>query len=105
MSNVKEEQFFVVQGWMRSKLKLKGTDLVIYAIIYGFSQEEGHWFNGSLQYLSDWTGVSKQSCITSLKKLVDAKLILKEEIVDKGVKYCRYSKNFNGIKDFLIRGY
>lgn len=36
-SKVKPENFYVVQGWMISELKLKGNELNVYAIIFGFS--------------------------------------------------------------------
>ena len=35
---VKNENYLVIQGWMIAELKLKGNELLIYAIIYGFSQ-------------------------------------------------------------------
>ena len=49
-------------------LGLRGNSLIIYAIIYGFSQVEGHYFNGSLQYLSDWTNSTRQGVIKNLKE-------------------------------------
>ena len=104
MKYVDETKYITIQGWMRNILQLKGTDLLIYAIIYGFSQQEGHWFNGSLQYLADWTGTSKQCCMNSLKKLLDKEYIKKEEIFENGIKYCRYAKKFNGIQESCIGG-
>lgn len=35
---VKNENYLVIQGWMITELKLKGNELLIYAIIYGFSR-------------------------------------------------------------------
>jgi len=35
---VREDNYFAVQGWMVTELKLKGNALMLYAIIYGFSQ-------------------------------------------------------------------
>ena len=52
-SKVQKDNYIVIQGWMIEDLKLKGNELIIYAIIYGFSQTEGQLFNGSLQYLAD----------------------------------------------------
>ena len=101
-SLVKEENYFVVQGWMRTKLNLVGNELNIFAIIYGFCQVENHKFTGSLQYLSDWVGISKGSCIDNLKKLIDKKLIIKEEKDIRGVKFCEYLVNLNTIKESSI---
>ena len=34
---VREDNYFAVQGWMVTELKLKGNALMLYAIIYGFT--------------------------------------------------------------------
>ena len=98
MSKVKNENFIAIQGWMVTELGLKGNSLLIYAIIYGFSQDGEQVFNGSLQYLADWTNSSKQSVINCLKKLVDDGLLGKNEKNINGVKFVEYySKKFNGV--------
>lgn len=97
MSKVKNENFIAIQGWMVTGLKLKGNSLLIYAIIYGFSQTEGQVFSGSLQYLADWTNSTKQGVMNCLKKLVEDGLIGKNEKYVNGVKFVEYyAKKFNG---------
>ena len=105
MSKVKNENFIAIQGWMVTELKLKGNSLLIYAIIYGFSQAEEQVFSGSLQYLADWTNSSKQSVINCLKKLIDDGLLGKNEKSINGVKFCEYyATKLNGVlnKVYLI---
>ena len=68
-NKVINENYIVIQGWMINELKLKGNELMVYAIIYGFSQLESQKFTGSLQYLADWTNSTKQGVQKSLKKL------------------------------------
>ena len=68
---VGRDNYILIQGFMVSELDLKGTELLVYAIIHGFSQTEGQCFTGSLKYLSEWTnctvrGVTK--CLNSLKE-------------------------------------
>ncbi len=106
MSKVKDGNYIVIQSFMVNDLQLKGTELLIYAIIYGFSQDEEQKFTGSLQYLADWTNSTKQSVINNLKSLVDKDLIGKKENIINGVKFIEYySKNFNGgIKKILMGG-
>lgn len=58
-------------------LKLKGIDLLIYAIIYGFSQDGSSVFSGSIRYLQDWTNASRRAVQMSLKSLCDRGLIKK----------------------------
>ena len=47
-SKIQDNNYFQISGWMLNRLKLKGTDLQIYAIIYGFSQEgQGEFYADS----------------------------------------------------------
>jgi len=88
---IKNENYIVVQGFMTNELNLKGNELIIYAIIYGFSQTPGQKYNGSLQYLMEWTNSSKQGVLKNLKALLDKGLIEKEEKYINNIKYCKYS--------------
>ena len=93
MNNVNERNYIVIQGWMIKELGLKGNELLIYAIIYGFSQAEGTKFNGSLQYLADWCNSTRQGVLNTLKKLVKKNLIIKDDEIICGVKVCSYVVN------------
>lgn len=113
MSKVKNENYIVIQGWMVNDLKLKGNELMVYAVIYGFSQTENQRFTGSLQYLADWTNSTKQGVIKNLKSLVEKGFIEKEEKKINNVKFCEYyATKFNrvvnnvddGIKQSLMEG-
>ncbi len=88
---MQDVQYITIQGWMRTKLDLKGNDLLIYAIIYGFSQVEGQKFTGSLQYLADWCGATKQGVQKNIKNLIEKNLIEKREYIKNGIKFCEYS--------------
>lgn len=90
MSKVKNENYITILGFMVNELKLKGNELLIYAIIYGFSQNQESKFEGSLQYLADWINGTKQTVIACLKSLTEKGLIEKEEIFLNGIKFCRY---------------
>ena len=90
MSKVKNENFYSVQGWMVNELKLKGTQLHIYAIIYGFSQTDDQYFTGSQQYLADWTNSTTRGVRNILKALVEKGLLEKKDKVINNVKYCEY---------------
>ena len=74
---INKNNYVNIQGWMLSDLNLKGTDLLVYAIIYGFCQVEGHSFHGSIKYLQEWTNCSKPCVISSLNSLVESGLIIK----------------------------
>lgn len=76
---IKDENYFVVHGWMRTKLNLKGNHLTIYALVYGFSQDGESEFRGSLDYIKEFTGGSDSTIIRILKNLESAGLVKKVE--------------------------
>lgn len=87
--SLEKGNYFVVQSFMVSELKLKGIERDVYAIIWGFSQ--GHnIFTGSIAYLSEWTGYSERQLITVLKNLTERGLLLKHSTAKNGRRYCTY---------------
>lgn len=108
---MKDENYILIPGWAINQLNLKGNNLMVYSIIYGFSQDGETEFTGSLQYLCDCLSVSKPTVINSLKELVSLGHIKKRAENINGVVFNRYKvslpvvKNFNwGIKDSLLGG-
>ena len=95
MSRVKDGNYVVIQSFMVKDLGLKGNELLIYAIIYGFSQNEQR-FNGSLQYLADWTNCSKQTVQATLKSLCEKGFLEKFVYENNQVRFCEYQANFLG---------
>nr|UVM92105.1 MAG: replication initiator protein A [Bacteriophage sp.] len=83
MSAVNANNFVTVQGWMRTKLNLKGNELLAYAVIYGFSQTDGAKFTGSRKYLAEWCGCSMATIDRTLNSLVDKGLISRTSYVTK----------------------
>ena len=104
---ISDGNYITIQSWMRTDLKLSGNELIVYAIIYGFSQNKQGEFTGSAQYLADWVGCTRRTVMTILNKLVEAKLISKTELIlnnnEKRVSYqaergCE--KTSQGVKNF-----
>lgn len=54
MSTVQDDSFITIHGWMINNLGLSGNELLIYAILYGFSQGDNST-QIDIQYLVDWT--------------------------------------------------
>ena len=69
---------------MRDELGLSGVDLLLYAIIYGFSQDGKSCFAGSTKYLQEWTGASEDSVLRHLKKMTDDGILIKKEYQSTG---------------------
>ena len=95
MSQISDGNYYVVSGWMINKLNLSNTELMVFAIIYGFCQHDkfNGSYHGSLQYLADFTGTTKQTIIKILKSLVEKEYIEKSESYQNNVKFCTYKIN------------
>ena len=100
MSRINDDNYYQVSGWMINRLGLKGTELQVFAIIYGFSQDSESWFGGSLAYLETWTSATKPTVIKALKELVDKEFIVKDTNVVNGVTFNRYKANLPYVSDF-----
>lgn len=90
MNEITDKNYIVIQSFMVSDLGLKGNELLIYAIIFGFSQTTGQAFHGSLSYIESWTNSTRPTVVACLKSLVEKGLLEKEEQTINGVKRCNY---------------
>lgn len=87
------KNYITIQGFMVQDLNLKGNELILYALIYGFSQTTDTEFSGSISYIMKWLDCSKPTVINLLKKLCDNNLIIKKKEFINGVPFCYYSCN------------
>lgn len=88
--NINPQSYYTIQYWMINELGLKGLELNIYAIIYGFSRDHCGAFTGSRSYLADFTNSTKAGVDKALKGLLKKNLLEKKEYINRGIKYCIY---------------
>lgn len=74
---MKLTNFYTVQYWMTHNLKLRGVERDVYAVIYGFTQDEDTEFKGSISYIAELTGHTRKSVIEAINYLEDTGLIYK----------------------------
>ena len=79
---MKSENFVVVQGWMCNELELKGNELLIFAMIHGFSQDGVSKFHGGRKYIAETFNISLPTVDKALQNLVEKSYINKEESGD-----------------------
>ena len=97
---INEDNYILLQGWMRTELGLSGNELLAYALIYGFSQEENSWCSAGLQYITDWLGVSsKQRTREVIQRLLDKNLIIKQDEYYNNVKFCKYRTSRHAVAE------
>lgn len=93
--------YFTILQEMR-EMGLKGNELIVFAVINGFSQNGNGSFHGSLAALQEMCGIASRQTITDiLKSLVDKGFINKTEVTLNGLKNISYSvcpKNGQGVQ-------
>ena len=94
-NKITDNNYIHIEGFMRTQLNLKGNELLVYAVIYGFSQDGKNKFIGSTDYLVELVGATRKTVMTTLQNLCDKNLIKKE----KTGNYCSYFVNLEYIKE------
>lgn len=74
---INDNNYIVIQAWMRTKLGLSGPKLMCYAVIFGFSQGSKGSYSGGQEYLIEWTGCDERTIRRALKDLCAAGLVTK----------------------------
>lgn len=77
--HINDENYILIQGWMRTEMGLSGAALLVYATIYGFSQTGNCYYSGSIDYLAEWAGVQRRQVMRILKELTESGYIEKTE--------------------------
>ena len=89
-NTTKKQSYIMILDWMVDKYKLKGNELLAYALIYGFSQDGESEYKGSFAYLSRWLGADRATIIRVLKRLESKGLLTKRQELVAGKVNNRY---------------
>lgn len=87
---MKDENYIVIQGWMVNKLELKANELLIYALIYGFTQDGETQFTGSQKYMCEAIKCTRPTLRKALDSLVEKQLVQEEKQTINGVTFNKY---------------
>ena len=105
---MKESNYITIPGFLRTRLDLKGSELIITALVYGYSQDGNSWFMGKTEYIAEWAGITDKNVLRSLKSLTEKGILEKKEIfVNNKAKRCYYRFNFEcaGYQNSTVAGY
>lgn len=94
--HISDENYVLIQGWMRTEMGLSGAALMVYATIYGFSQTGNCYYSGSIDYLAEWAGVKRRQVISILKDLTESGYLEKNEV---GYNRFRYRTDREMVKN------
>ena len=74
---MKNENYFQVQYWMINELKLKGNELMLFAIIHGFTKSRKGKYHGSQRFISEALKISRLTAGRTINKLLDKDFIIR----------------------------
>ena len=80
------------------ELGLSGNELMVYALINGYSQDEQGCYYGSITYICNICNISRRTVINILTTLVERGLVVKRETLRNGVKYREYTIVHGGVQ-------
>lgn len=89
---LRDSNYIVIPAIARNEYNLSGNELLIFGIIYGFSQADRTAYTGTIQYIQNWTGLGERTILRILKKLTDEGILKKKKIAS---NECHYSVNLN----------
>lgn len=79
-SNYETDSFINVQLWMRDELDLNGAELLIYALIRGYSNGPNQYCTCDQEYIAHWCGVSSRQVRKLIAVLEEKGLVVKETL-------------------------
>lgn len=88
---MERNDYIHIQASMVTELGLSGNQLIIYALVHGFCKDGIHEFKGSINYICEWTNLSRSTVISILKQLVEDGLLVKRTYMENKVTFCAYS--------------
>ena len=94
---INQKSYIHIGWWMLNELHLSGSELIIYATIFSFTNgTDDHCFHWSANYLAERAGISRRGVEKVLKKLEEKGLIYRKEKVVNNVKFIDYYTEFSG---------
>ena len=91
--------YITIQDFMLKDLKLKSNDLLVYAVIFGFTQDETSEYYGGRKWLSELLNLSLKTIDLTLKKLVENEFIETVERSSNNIKFYTYKINSKKLKN------
>lgn len=68
---------YTIHDFMTEQLQLKGTELLLYALVYNFSQDGNGCFYGTAEYAAKKVNCTRRSIVSTFASLVEAGLLSK----------------------------
>ena len=93
--HITKDNYVTIQGFMalpteNGGLGLSGNELIVYAVLYGFSQDGKSWFEGTQEYLATWCGGTTRTVRNVVNSLIGKGFVEKREKKIKNIVFYDY---------------
>lgn len=86
--------YTIMQGWMFKILNLSGNEVIVYAIIYNFTQKGNVWLEEyAVNYITRFTNLPENLVVEILEDLTEGGFIKKVGLTTDGEKKYGYEIN------------
>ena len=91
---MKKNDYILIQAQMISDLHLKGNELLVFALIHGYTKGGSNTCRASLNYIANWIQTGKSAVIKAINNLEEAGYVNRHEYLEGRVKCVEYTTNY-----------
>lgn len=101
---MKKNDYINIQAPMISDLHLKGNELLVFALIHGYTKDGKSRCRVSLNYMANWLCTNKSMVIKVINTLEKAGYVNRHEYMDGLVRCVEYTTNYEALLDRVTKG-
>ena len=101
---MKKNDYILIQAQMISDLHLKGNELLVFALIHGYTKDGRNRCRASLKYISGWIDTSKSAVIRAINTLEEAGYICRHTYLEGNVECVEYTTNYEALIERASKG-
>lgn len=94
---MKKNDYILIQAQMISDLHLKGNELLVFALIHGYTKGGSNTCRASLNYIANWVQTGKSAVIKAINNLEEAGYVNRHEYLEGRVKCVEYTTNYEAL--------
>mgnify|MGYP002509993855 FL=1 len=94
---MKKNDYILIQAQMISDLHLKGNELLVFALIHGYTKGGSNTCRASLNYIANWIQTGKSAVIKAINNLEEAGYVNRHEYLEGRVKCVEYTTNYEAL--------
>lgn len=101
---MKRNDYINIQAPMISDLHLKGNELLVFALIHGYTKDGKSRCRVSLNYMANWICTNKSMVIKVINTLEKAGYVNRHEYMEGLVRCVEYTTNYEALLDRVASG-